>query len=111
MTINFQYELLSAKAASLNGMSNVIKEVTFAIVASDGVNQISSFFPVELDDPEAGQFIKYEDLTREQIALWVVEKLGNDRINSLKNGLQARLAQMSEQPASVVLQDIQLPSN
>jgi hypothetical protein len=111
MTTNFKYELQGAKAASINGMSNVIKEVQFAIVASDGLNETSSFFPVELDDPIPHEFIGYQELTKENIVSWIVQKLGDDRINSLKNGLQARLAQMSEQPSPVVLQEIQLPSN
>ena len=111
MTTNFKYELQGAKAASINGMSDVIKEVQFAIIASDGLNEISSFFPVELDDPIPHEFIGYEALTKENIVFWVVQKLGDDRINSLKNGLQARLAQMSEQPSPVILQEIKLPSN
>jgi len=111
MTTSFKYELQGAKAASINDMSNVIKEVQFSIVASDGQNECSSFFPVELDDPIPHEFIGYDALTKEKIVSWAVQKLGDDRINSLKNGLQARLAQMGEQSAPVALREIQLPSN
>jgi len=110
MSVIFKYELQGAKASSILGMKNVIKEVRFAIVASDGVNEVSSFFPVELGDPIPHEFIGYESLTKEKITSWVIEKLGDDRINSLKNGLQARLEQMSQQPIKVVLQEIELPN-
>jgi len=110
MSLIFKYELQGAKATSMLGMKNVIKEVRFAIVASDGVNEMSSFFPVELDDPIPHEFIEYESLTKEKISSWVIEKLGDNRINSFKNGLQARLEQISQQPAKVVLHEIELPT-
>ena len=91
-------------------MLNVIKEVQFVIVASNGLNEISSFFPVELDDPIPHEFIGYQALTKEKIVSWVVQKLGDDRINSLKNGLQSRLEQISQQTTNVVLREIELPT-
>jgi hypothetical protein len=110
MSVIFKYELQGAKASSINGMSNVIKEVRFAIIASDGQNEVSSFFPVELDDPIPHEFIGYQALTKENIVSWVVQKLGDDRINALKNGLQARLEQITQQPTDVVLREIELPT-
>ena len=56
-------------------------------------------------------FIEYEKLSRDQISTWAINKVGEDQINALKNGLTSELKDKAvEDPDNPVLTNIQLPN-
>jgi len=111
MSVTFNMDISRAKSTNINGMNNIVKQVKLSITATDGVNTAVSFFPVDLDYPDKENFIEYEKLTREQISTWVMNKVGEDQINSLKKGLTSELKDKAvEDPDNPVLTNIQLPN-
>ena len=110
MSVTFTIDISNAKSTNMNGMNNIIKEVKLSIKGTDGANTVTNFFPVKLDNPEAENFIDYENLTRDQILKWVVDKVGEDQINSLKTGITSELRdKQTEDPDNPVLRKIDLP--
>ncbi len=110
MSVSFNIDISKAKSTNINGMNNIVKQVRLSITATDGVNTAVSFFPVDLDYPDKENFIEYEKLSRDQISTWVMNKVGEDQINSLKNGLTSELKERAiENPDNPVLKNIQLP--
>ena len=111
MSVTFNMDISRAKSTNINGMNNIVKQVKLSITATDGVNTAVSFFPVDLDYPDKENFIEYEKLSRDQISTWVMNKVGEDQINSLKNGLTSELKDRAvEDPDNPVLTNIQLPN-
>ena len=111
MSVTFTIDISNAKSTNMNGMENILKQVRLSIVATDGVNTASSYFPVDLDYPDKANFIEYEKLTKDQISTWVMSKVGEDQINSLKNGLISELKDKAiENPDNPLLKNIKLPN-
>jgi hypothetical protein len=103
-------DISNAKSTNMNGMQNILKQVRFTILATDNVNTVSSYFPVDLNYPDKDNFIEYEKLTQDQIYKWVTDAVGEDLINSLKNGLTSQLKEKEiEDPLNPVLRRINLP--
>tara|TARA_R110000782_G_scaffold28788_1_gene72009 strand:+ start:1021 stop:1338 length:318 start_codon:yes stop_codon:yes gene_type:complete len=104
-------DISNAKVTNMYGMNNIIKEVKFSLTGTDGVNTVTNFFPVKLDYPEAGDFIEYEELTRDQIFQWVINNVEENLINNLKTGITSQLRDKQiVDPDNPVLNKIKLPS-
>jgi len=111
MSVTFTTQITDAKSTNINGMSNILKKVRFILKGTDGDNTTSNFFTVTLDYPDKEKFVEFEDLTRDQIEKWVMDKIGEDQINALKKGMTAELEAMKvEDPDNPVLKRIELPS-
>ena len=111
MGVTFTTSISNAKATNIDGMNNIVKEVKFSLTGTDGANTVTNFFPVKLDYPEAENFVEYENLTRDQILKWVIDKVGEDQINSLKTGITSELIdRQTVDPDNPVLNKIELPS-
>ena len=110
MSVTFTMDISNAKVTNMYGMNNIIKEVKFSLTGTDGVNTVTNFFPVNLDYPEAENFIEFENLTRDQISQWVSNKVGEDQINKLKQGITSQLRDKQVvDPDNPVLTKIELP--
>lgn len=110
MSVTFTTDISNAKSANINGMNNIIKEVRFSLTGTDGVNTVTNFFAVTLDNPTTENFIEFENLTRDQILQWVTDKVGEDQINSLKTGITSELRDKQiVDPDNPVLTKIALP--
>ena len=111
MSITWITQITDAKSTNINGMTNIVKKVRFILRGTDGDNTVANFFTVTLDYPDKENFTAFEDLTRDQIEKWVMDKVGEDHINALKNGITAELeAKKIEDPDNPVLKRIELPS-
>jgi hypothetical protein len=91
-----EYKIRDAFAKSEGGLSSVIGRVSFVIEVSDDQTTLSSFFPVDLDDPSPDSFIEYENLTREQVMQWVLNKVDPEHVKALEHGLISRLTEQTE---------------
>ena len=111
MSVTFTVKISDALSTNMNGMNNIIKQVKFSITGTDGDNTVTNFFPVNLDYPDPKNFIAYENLTKDQIEQWVMAKVGESYITTLKNGITAQLEEKAtEDPDNPILQRIELPS-
>lgn len=110
MSVTFTTSISNAKATNMHGMTNIVKQVKFSLTGTDGVNTVTNFFPVDLDYPNSENFVAYEDLTKDQILQWVLDKVGEDHINALKKGITSELKNKEvEDPENPVLKRIELP--
>ncbi len=86
MSITWTTEITNAKSTNINGMSNILKKVRFILRGTDGDNTAAAYYTITLDYPDKENFIEFEELTRDQIEKWVMDKVGEDQINALKGG-------------------------
>mgnify|MGYP003351896861 CR=1 FL=1 len=65
---------------SYSGKQDVVKNITFAIEASDGNVTASVVKNCELDISKLENFVAFENLTESQVKNWIVNSVGNDQI-------------------------------
>lgn len=76
----------------ITGDNNTVNEVRcFLTVTANTGKSETSIFSVELDEPDANNFIEFNNLTEEQVNDWVVSVLGQDELNARIYGLQSKL--------------------
>ena len=106
--ITITHKVENAEAYSTNDLQNIIKRVRFVIEASDGTRVKTSFFTVELGDPDAKTFVEYEQLTKDQVLQWVKAQIDPAQILALENGLIGVLQEMAQRNEKT-LQPVELP--
>ena len=77
-------------AKSEDGMSDVAKQVHWRMNAHDDTDDLSAtaYGSVGLDAPDADSFVAFDELTKDQVVAWVIDKLDMSEAD-----LQAALAQ------------------
>jgi Cu2+-containing amine oxidase len=106
--ITITHKVENLQAYSTNELHNIIKQVRFVIEASDRSQSKTSFFTVELDDPDAKTFVEFEQLTNNQVLQWVKAQIDPAQIAALENGLIGVLQEMA-QTNKKTLQPVKLP--
>ena len=71
---------------SYSGKQDVVKNITFAIEASDGNVTASVVKNCELDISKLENFVAFENLTESQVKNWIVNSVGNDQIQIPRRG-------------------------
>jgi hypothetical protein len=71
----------------VNGLVNVISNVHWRLIGTDGVNTTTRFGDVELDWPDSDKFIQFDELTEDQIIGFAIDILGNTAINQYKTSI------------------------
>ena len=61
---------------SLNGKTNVVCNVHWKVIGSDGTNKVSTYGAQEIAYNAQTEFHSYENLTEEEIIEWVKNALG-----------------------------------
>jgi len=98
----FTHKITSIQAYSKEGLDNVVQTVRYEIEGElNGIKQ-SSFMPITFDEPDPSNFTDFSSLTEEQVLNWVTEKLGQDEINALENGLDSLLNEMQNLTKPIV---------
>lgn len=96
MNTIFTPEILSVKVKNVDGFKNVISEVEYKLTAFIGDSSYSLNFPVELEFSDA-QFKDFESVVQSDVIDWAESAIGEEKLQSLKNGadamLQAKMAQ------------------
>ena len=95
MAVEYTYHVRGVMGRDIANRKNVVEEVQLVMIASDGVNSLSSLRPVIIDPP-SDTFVEYSDVTKDQLISWAKEKLGADEINAMKNGLASGLADLAD---------------
>jgi hypothetical protein len=73
--IQFKFAVLEMVVAPhLNGLTDVVKTITWQCVAQDDTLVASAYGTVSLDAPQ-GEFVSYEDLTEAMVLEWLENTL------------------------------------
>ena len=84
--------VLKVQNMKIKGDNRVVIEIhcTLAVTGNNGKTE-TSFFNVELNEPDPNNFIEFNNLTEEQVNSWVEDALGQDELNARVYGLQSKL--------------------
>jgi hypothetical protein len=103
--MNYEWQLgpLSVTLAK-DGLTNVVYNVYWRLVGTDGDYSASAYGSVGIAAPESGDFTPYEELTQAQVQQWVIDALGAEQVALYEQSLAD---QVSRQKAPV---DANLPA-
>ena len=76
-----------------DGMQNVINNVNWRLVATDGSYTAYVYGSVRLMPPSPEAFIPYQNVTKEEVQQWVTDALGQELITEYEVKLQAQIDQ------------------
>lgn len=93
MNILYEYQIANMDVGTVNGISDAVMAIHYRVIAKcDGVDMQPVYSGVvQLDEP-GSDFIKFSDLTKDQVERWLKSSIDVD-------GIEAALA---EQVASLV---------
>jgi hypothetical protein len=80
---------------SLNGLENAVSTVYWTLTGNDGVNTTEVKGTVNLDTPDADNFIAYSSLELSQVIDWVKAKLGEKLEGEYYQYLDQKLAEVA----------------
>jgi hypothetical protein len=91
MNTTFTYAVKNIKAYSKNEYNNIVKQFIFVIEAKKNEIIKTSFFPVEMSEPNFNNFVDYTNLTQQQLIDWAIQVVGEQQIEALKYGLESEI--------------------
>jgi hypothetical protein len=89
--VNFTYKIEKISVHSTEHANNIVGELMFKIIGEKNGKTHSSFFPVQLEEPDLNSFTEFENLTEDIAINWALEIIGADQIAALKNGIESVL--------------------
>jgi hypothetical protein len=104
----FTHKITSVKTYSKNGLDDIVHTVRYELEGELNGKKQTSFMPITFSEPDPSNFTDFSSLTEEQVLAWVNEKLGQDEINALENGLDSLLNEM-QNPAEPIVENKELP--
>jgi hypothetical protein len=86
--------VLKIENMKITGDNNTVNEVRcFLTVTANTGKSETSVFSVELDEPDANNFIEFNNLTEELVNDWVISNLGQDEYDARVQGLESKIAE------------------
>jgi hypothetical protein len=97
MAITYKYVVTTMNVAPQeNGLDNVIKDITWAIVGNDGTNEVSATSLIasrmQFVPPQSGAFKAFNEFTEAEIAAWLEANVNTIVADSLKANIVKQLA-------------------
>jgi hypothetical protein len=65
---------------SENGLTNVVKTAHYTVYLTDGDYSVNGYGSVDFDSPDSATFKPYEELTLDEVILWVKQKVNYQAI-------------------------------
>jgi hypothetical protein len=94
--------VLKIENMKITGDNNTVNEVRcFLTVTANTGKSETSVFSVELDEPDANNFIEFNNLTEELVNDWVISNLGQDEYDARVQGLESKIAEGRVLPKTV----------
>jgi hypothetical protein len=95
MSIIYHWEYPSIDVMySLGDLKNVVSTVHWVLVATEDEFKSSVYGSIGVPSPTPEHFISYEDLTEEEVNLWVVGALGGqEEVEKMMDSLAAQIEQ------------------
>jgi hypothetical protein len=94
MTITWKVDSLEAKVSE-NGLSNVISTIHWRANGTDGQNFATRYGSVAVGSPAPESFTPYDHLDEVTVVNWVLEALGEEKVNEIEAGISGELAALS----------------
>lgn len=85
--VSFEHQITRMKLSSGSGLSNVVREVEWQILATDGEFYFQFHHSSMLSDPDPDSFIPFESLSEEQALSWI----GNPLSESMRFYLEEQI--------------------
>jgi hypothetical protein len=79
-------------------LPEVVFNVHWRYTAKDGEYYADVYGSQALNADDITDFIPYEELTKEQVVLWLEEAIGEDKIASFQSSLQASIDSLKNPP-------------
>lgn len=76
MTTVFETKINKILTTTVNNLTNVVKQVDFTLTGTNSGVSFSLESSVVLDDPDANNFIEYNNLSENQVIEWINGKTG-----------------------------------
>lgn len=100
MAITYKYVVSTMNVSpEENGLTNVIKDISWAIVGNDGTNEASATSLIanrlQFVPPQSGAFKAFNDFTEAEISAWVEANANPIVVDALKANLVKQLADMA----------------
>jgi len=73
--ISFEHQITRMKLSSVGDLFNVVREIEWKILATDGDFSFQFHHSSLLSDPDPDLFIQFESLTEEQALSWLGDPL------------------------------------
>ena len=90
-------------------LNNIVHTVRYELTGELNGKTKTSFMPITFDEPDSKNFIDFSKLTEAQVLAWVTNKLGQDEIDALENGIDSSLNEAEDPNAPPVLTQTSLP--
>lgn len=81
----------------------VVYVAYWQLSATDETGSASATGSIGFTEPTQKDFIPFEDLTEEIVVSWVKDRLGQDQITALENGLVVAIAEKANPPLALGL--------
>jgi hypothetical protein len=107
--ITFTEKISHIEVVNGGELNNVVKKCRYTISGELNNKTATSFKEVVLDDPVANDFVNFDELTEALVLSWVHNKIGQDDVTALKEGLEAIFS--SEAPVAKPLTPAPAPWN
>ena len=96
MANTYEWSILQLECApSLDGMTNVVKFVSWRLYGTDGTYSAVKQGKLEVGSPAPSNFTPYNDLTQNQVIEWVKETLGQQTIDNMIADINTQLQEMA----------------
>lgn len=97
MSLTYTWDITQLDTATENNLDNVVKNVYWRYVVSDGEHRADIYGSFTPGPPESNTFIPYGQLTQDNIISWLESKL---EVDEMKLSLNYRLEKIVNPPQS-----------
>jgi hypothetical protein len=95
--INFKWTISQLER---NTSDDMVFTVHYRIDANEGDYTADSYGSIGLDPAKPESKIPYEDLTEEVVIGWVIEKLGEETVDQIKDSLSSQIEFKKSPPST-----------
>ena len=90
MNISYEMKIYNLTVlTSFDGLTNVVKTVHWKYVGVDEESQVAQYIMGKTDvpDPDSGNFVDYDLLTKETVEGWLINQIGASTILDYQNAI------------------------
>ena len=91
VTYTWTFNPLDVKLSD-DGMTNVVYNVNWRLVGTDGAYSASMYGSVGVPAPSPAAFTPYDQLTEDMVQGWVVDALGTEQVALYEQGIANQIA-------------------
>jgi hypothetical protein len=101
VTYTWVFNPLDVKLSE-DGMTNVVYNVNWRLIGTDGTYSDDVYGSVGVPAPSSAAFTPYDQLTEDQVRMWVLEALGVDQVLAYEQSIAAQIV-LQQKPVDASL--------